>query len=368
MDETLSILAVLPANIQKKIEDTDSLLEVIIDLDRPIELRYLNYKYRMEYRHATQEDIDYVVGHLSSFGKDNRAGINRTLHRVSRIVTRTGETVGLTLRVGRPFLGNIGLIQDLLETGENILIVGRPGSGKSTLLRGCSFYLSVAEDKNVVIVDSSNEIAGDGNVPHACVGYSRRLQVPIEKDQHEVMIEAVENHLPEVIVIDEVSTSEEAEACATIAQRGVQLIATAHGKNLMDVLKNPAIKVLLGNVKSVTLGDEEAEKRGTSKTVQEREKDPVFTIAVELIDYNTVKIHRDIDKVVDSFLMQGEPTPEERRCVDGKVITVERANIPQPGMSIRDRINNNQKEVNFRKKEMRDPRKDTAKRTRKSRY
>ena len=337
MDETTTLLSVLPPDIQDKIDNTENLLEVIVDLERPIELRYLNFKYRMEERLATVEDIDHISQKLSAFGKDNRAGLNHTLHRISRIVTRAGDTVGLTLRIGRPYLGNIELVQDLLESGQNILIVGRPGSGKSTLLRGCSFYLSIEEDKNVVIVDTSNEIAGDGDVPHPSVGYSRRLQVPLDKDQHEVMIEAVENHLPEVIVVDEVSTDSEADACTTIAQRGVQLIATAHGRSLMDVLKNPAIKVLLGNVKTVTLSDEEAERRGTTKTVQEREKDPVFHIVVELIDYNTVKIHRDIDKVVDCFLNQGAPTPEERRCLGGKILVVEKAHIPVTGMTIADR-------------------------------
>jgi len=293
---------------------------VVLDLGRLPEVRFPHSAAAVGDDDVTVQDIEHVVRRVGQFGDDNRAGIERTLHRISVIRNRAGDPVGLTCRVGRAVFGTIRILQDLVMTGESLLLLGRPGIGKTTMLREVARVLADDGERRVVIVDTSNEIAGDGDVPHPAIGHARRMQVPRTELQHRLMIEAVENHMPEVIIIDEMSAELEALAARTIAERGVQLIATAHGNTLANVVSNPTLSDLVGGTQSVTLGDIEARRRRTQKTILERRHEPTFDIVVEIRDRNRVAVHRDAGQAVDSML-RGFPTPLEVRWQsdDGQV-------------------------------------------------
>ena len=314
-----ALLDLLPPHIADPLvnrDDKDSLLEIILDLGRECEARFLEESYILSSREVTDEDIQYVVQRIGPFGGDNRAGIERTLHRISAIPNREGKILGLTLRVGRAVYGTVKIIEDLILTGESVLLLGRPGVGKTTMLREVARVLADDAHKRVVVVDTSNEIAGDGDIPHPGIGHARRMQVHSPDQQHAVMIEAVENHMPEVIVIDEISTELEANAARTIAERGVQLVATAHGNTLDNLVLNPSLSDLVGGVHTVTLGDDEARRRRTQKSVQERMAPPTFEILVEIQGWNQVAIHADVAEVVDR-LLRGFPVTPEFRTLDG---------------------------------------------------
>lgn len=316
MDNLDTLMQVLPPDVREAvnaINRRDDLLEVILDLGRVPTARYTDREVVLLDREVTREDIDWVVDRVGEFDADNRAGIARTLHRISAIRNRKGQVVGLTCRVGRAVFGTITIVQDLIESGESVLLLGRPAVGKTTMLREAARVL--AETKRVVIVDTSNEIAGDGDIPHPAIGRARRMQVAMPSLQHEVMIEAVENHNPEVVVIDEIGRELEATAARTIAERGVQLIATAHGNSLENLLLNPTLSDLVGGIESVTLSDEEARRRGTQKTVLERRAPPTFDILVEIQDRQQLLVHRNVTEAVDAFL-RGRPVPEEVRYRD----------------------------------------------------
>jgi len=271
-------------------------------------------------REITEQDIEYVASRIGSFGDDNRAGIERTLHRISAIRNRQGRIVGLTCRVGRAVFGTIKVIEDLIESGKSVMLLGRPGVGKTTMLREVARVLADDLNKRVIIVDTSNEIAGDGDIPHPAIGHARRMQVTTPTRQHAVMIEAVENHMPEVIVIDEMGTELEAQAARTIAERGVQLVGTAHGNTLENLIMNPTLADLVGGIQSVTLGDEEAKRRGTQKSILERTSPPTFDIVVEIQGWDSVAIHPDVGKAVDDTL-RGRSITTETRWLDetGKI-------------------------------------------------
>jgi stage III sporulation protein SpoIIIAA len=312
-DNLDDLLNVLPPEITlelKKIDRSDDLLEVILDLGRVPTARYVGEEITLNEREVTAEDIDFVVTRIGVFDADNRAGLERTLHRISAIRNRHQKIVGLTCRVGRAVYGTIEIIEEFITGGSSILILGRPGVGKTTMLREAARIL--ADEKRVVIVDTSNEIAGDGDVPHPAIGRARRMQVQEPTLQHEVMIEAVENHNPEVIVIDEIGRELEAVAARTIAERGVQLIGTAHGNSLENLLLNPTLSDLVGGIESVTLSDEEARRRGTQKTVLERRAAPTFDVLIEIQDRERLAVHRDVSAAVDSML-RGRPMPPELR-------------------------------------------------------
>jgi stage III sporulation protein SpoIIIAA len=323
-----AFLGVLPERAREQLRehaDLDDLLEVVVDLGRPIEARFADGFELLTGPPATRADITGVVTRVGEFDRDNRAGIEATLHRISAIRNRLGEVVGLTCRVGRAVFGTIDIIRDVIETGANILMLGRPGVGKTTKLREVARVLADEFDRRVVVVDTNNEIGGDGDIPHPAIGRARRMQVPHDQEQHNVMIEAVENHMPEVIVIDEIGHEEEAFAARTIAERGVQLIATAHGNTLDNLMANPTLCDLIGGIQAVTLGDEEAKKRGTQKTVLERKAPPTFDIVIEIAEINRLAIHHDVAETVDRILL-GEPVTAELREYDaaGQVVAVER--------------------------------------------
>ncbi|MCZ7546571.1 MAG: AAA family ATPase [Anaerolineae bacterium] len=313
--------AILPEMIPEalaRIGRTDELLEVILDLGRVPTARYTDGEVVLAQDEVSREQIDYVVARVGAFDADNRAGIERTLHRISAIRNRRGVIVGLTCRVGRAVYGTIDIMEDLIESGKSLLMLGPPGVGKTTMLREAARVL--AESRRVVIVDTSNEIGGDGDVPHPAIGRARRMQVAEPALQHEVMIEAVENHNPEVIVIDEIGRELEAIAARTIAERGVQLIGTAHGNTLDNLLLNPTLSDLVGGIESVTLSDEEARRRGTQKTVLERRAPPTFDVLIEMQTRHRLALHPDVAVAVDALLRRWPLSIEIRtRAPDGKV-------------------------------------------------
>jgi stage III sporulation protein SpoIIIAA len=330
-DDLDALLGVVPPDISQAIREKNhggDLLEIVLDLGRVPEARFLKGEVALSEREIAQEEIDYVVDRVGEFTTDNRGGIERTLHRISCIRNRRGGVVGLTLRVGRAVYGTIDIISDLLESGKSILLLGRPGVGKTTLLREAARVLG--EKKRVVVVDTSNEIGGDGDIPHPAIGRARRMQVAQPEYQHEVMIEAVENHMPEVIIIDEIGRELEAAAARTIAERGVQLVGTAHGNTLDNLLQNPTLCDLVGGIQAVTLSDEEARRRGTQKTVLERKAPPTFDVVIEIKDWQYLAAHHDVAASVDALLRGRSHPPEMRYRDESGQVQVEKATTALP--------------------------------------
>lgn len=330
-DDLQKLLDIVPIDLRQKLEShprRDSLVEVVLDLGRRPEARFPDQAEYLSETPVTQEVIDDCVSRVGTFGGDNRAGIEQTLHRISAIRNRSGKIIGLTCRVGRAVFGTIGMIRDLVETGKSILMLGRPGVGKTTALREIARVLADELDKRVVIIDTSNEIAGDGDVAHPAIGRARRMQVAHPELQHQVMIEAVENHMPEVIVIDEIGTELEALAARTIAERGVQLVGTAHGNQIENLIKNPTLCDLVGGIQAVTLGDDEARRRGSQKTVLERKAPPTFEIAVEMLERQRWVVHEAVADTVDN-LLRGRPANPQTRTVDdeGKVAVTRQLSV-----------------------------------------
>jgi stage III sporulation protein SpoIIIAA len=344
-DDLEALLAVLPVYIKEVLEAVDEgekLIEIIMDLGRQPEARFTDHEMILSEREVTQDDIDYAIERIGQFMGDNRAGIERTLHRISGIRNRQSKIIGLTCRVGRAVFGTVDIVQDILESGKSLLLLGPPGVGKTTLLREAARVL--AEKKRVIIVDTSNEIAGDGDIPHPAIGRARRLQVAKPSLQHEVMIEAVENHMPEVIIIDEIGRELEAEAARTIAERGVQLVGTAHGITLENLLMNPTLCDLVGGIDSVTLSDEEARRRGTQKTVLERRAPPTFDVLVEIQNRHTFAVHYDVARAVDT-LLRGRPLiPEIRYRDEGGGIKVE---APPPAVERKEKPSTKTKQGDY---------------------
>ena len=328
-DDLHALLGVLPTSIAEAVvraNNSDLLLEIVIDLGRHPVARFVSGDQELSEEDVTRAEIDYVVARIGEFDADNRAGLERTLHRISAIRNRRGHIVGLTCRVGRAVYGTIDIIQDLVESGKNLLILGKPGIGKTTILREAARIL--ADNKRVIIVDTSNEIGGDGDVPHPAVGRARRMQVAQPSLQHEVMIEAVENHNPEVIVIDEIGRELEAAAARTIAERGVQLVGTAHGRTLENLLLNPTLSDLVGGIEAVTLSDDEARRRGTQKTVLERRAPPTFDVLVEIQERDKLAIQVDVAAAVDALVRSYPLEPEIRSRDANGSVHIEKAPAP----------------------------------------
>ena len=326
-DDLDKLLDILPLKIKQPLtnhEQQSSLIEIVLDLGRKPEARFIDRTVYLNDEVVTKEDLEHCVSQVGQFSADNRAGIESTLHRISAMRNRQGEIIGLTCRIGRAVFGTILMIKELVESGQSILLLGRPGVGKTTALREIARVLADELEKRVVIIDTSNEIAGDGDVPHPAIGRARRMQVATPELQHKVMIEAVENHMPEVIIIDEIGTELEAQAARTIAERGVQLVGTAHGNHLENLIKNPTLSDLIGGIQSVTLGDEEARRRGSQKTVLERKAPPTFEIAVEMWERQKWVVHEDVAGTVDN-LLRGRPSiPQLRQVNDAGEVSITR--------------------------------------------
>ncbi|MFE1744472.1 R3H domain-containing nucleic acid-binding protein [Coleofasciculus sp. H7-2] len=345
-DDLQKLLDVLPNEIRQPLEqhpERDKLVEVVLDLGRLPEARFAKQAEYLSETPVSREQLNYCIDRVGHFGGDNRAGLERTLHRISAIRNRSGEIIGLTLRVGRAVFGTIGMIRDLVETGQSILMLGRPGVGKTTALREIARVLADDLQKRVVIIDTSNEIAGDGDVPHPAIGRARRMQVARPELQHQVMIEAVENHMPEVIVIDEIGTELEALAARTIAERGVQLVGTAHGNRIENLIKNPTLSDLVGGIQAVTLGDEEARRRGSQKTVLERKAPPTFEIAVEMLERQRWVVHESVADTVDTLLRGRQPGYQVRATSETGEVTIthetpQTPSLMRPAMSGGSRI------------------------------
>ncbi|MBD3883398.1 AAA family ATPase [Phormidium tenue FACHB-886] len=330
-DDLTQLLEMLPAEIRLPLQQhpkLNRLVEVVLDLGRRPEARFPGEAEYLSERYISRSDLDYCIERVGMFSGDNRAGIERTLHRISAIRNRTGDVIGLTCRVGRAIFGTIGMIRELVESGKSILMLGRPGVGKTTALREIARVLADELNKRVVIIDTSNEIAGDGDVPHPAIGRARRMQVARPELQHQVMIEAVENHMPEVIVIDEIGTELEALAARTIAERGVQLVGTAHGNRIENLIKNPTLSDLVGGIQSVTLGDEEARRRGSQKSVLERKAPPTFEIAVEMLERQRWVVHEQVAETVDTLLRGRQPVLQVRSLdTAGNVVIAQEAPV-----------------------------------------
>lgn len=312
------LLDILPDRVRRLVtyEQMEDVIEIVLDIGRTPEIRHANGK--IEYigsDFVNDDDISYITSHIQEFTSDNRSGIPGTLHRISAIRNRQNKVIGLTCRIGRVVTGTIACIKDFCMQNKSILFLGRPGVGKTTKLREISRLVADELAKRVVVVDTSNEIAGDGDTPHPAIGHARRMQVRQPEFQKDIMIEAVENHTPEVIVVDEIGTEAEAQAARTIAERGVMLIATAHGNSLENLIKNPTLSDLVGGIQSVTLGDDEARRRASQKTVLEREKQPTFDIVIEILDRNTLAVYKDTAEAVD-YILRGWPIRPEIRKVD----------------------------------------------------
>ena len=325
IDDLQQLLSILPPSIRAQLDrhsQRQSLIEVVLDLGRLPEARFFGSVEYLSEDPVTHAALDHCIKRIGAFGGDNRAGIEKTLHRISAIRNRSGEVIGLTCRVGRAVFGTIGMIRDLVETGRSILMLGRPGVGKTTALREIARVLADDLQKRVVIIDTSNEIAGDGDIPHPAIGRARRMQVAHPEEQHRVMIEAVENHMPEVIVIDEIGTELEALAARTIAERGVQLVGTAHGNRLENLIKNPTLSDLIGGIQSVTLGDEEARRRGSQKSVLERKAPPTFDIAVEMMERQRWAVHDDVTVTIDNLLRGRQPGLQIRTVDENQQVII----------------------------------------------
>nr|YP_010951560.1 Ycf45 [Laurencia catarinensis]WMP12499.1 Ycf45 [Laurencia catarinensis] len=318
-DDLDKLLDILPDFVKKTLyshPNKKSLIEIVMDLGRRPEARFPDGPEYLSTTHISWYDLDYCIKKIPNFSGDNRSGIESTLHRISSIKNRKGNIIGLTCRVGRAIFGTASMIRDLLYNGQSILLLGKPGVGKTTAIREITRVLADEMEKRVVIIDTSNEIAGDGDIPHPAIGRARRMQVTKPELQHQVMIEAVENHMPEVIIIDEIGTELEVLAARTIAERGVQLVGTAHGNYLESIIKNPTLSDLIGGIQYVTLGDDEAKRRGSQKSVLERKTAPAFQIVVEIHQRNVWIVHEKVDKFVD-LILQGSLLCLERRKLHG---------------------------------------------------
>ena len=336
-DDLEKLIENLPFFLQEHLNqhaNKDKLIEIVLDLGRRPEARFVTGNEYLSQKIISWQDIDYMTKRISKFSNENRAGIERTLHRISCIRNRQFLINGLTCRVGRAVFGTISVVRDLLESEKSILILGKPGVGKTTIIREIARVLADELEKRVVIIDTSNEIAGDSDIPHPGIGRARRMQVGKTEYQHQIMIEAVENHMPQVIIIDEIGTDLEVLAARTIAEKGVQLVGTTHGNCLENLIKNPPLSDLIGGIQYVTLSDDEAKRRGTQKSILERKAYPAFEIIIEINQQNCWTIHEDVKTSVDLLLRGNFVISQIRYFSSVEKITVKSKRFPNSNKSL----------------------------------
>ena len=352
-DEDLDkLLENLPFSIRETLvshSSKEKLIEIVIDLGRRPEARFVTGPKYLSQKVISWQDIDYLTKRIGKFSNDNRAGIERTLHRISCIRNRQFLINGLTCRIGRAIFGPISSIRDLLESRQSILLLGRPGVGKTTIIREIARVISDEMEERVIIVDTSNEIAGDSDIPHSGIGRARRMQVAATELQHQIMIEAVENHMPQVIIIDEIGTELEALAARTIAEKGVQLVGTTHGNCLENLIKNPPLSDLIGGIQYVTLSDDEAKRRGTQKSILERKAYPAFQLAIEINKQNSWTIHEDVKSSIDLLLRGNFTITQIRELSQNQKTTIKYKKLQTTSFSlIKNFSNRKNRSMHFR--------------------
>jgi len=336
-EELDALFNILPTAIASAIRErpADSLVDIVLDLGRVpkvhVEEETKDGRRRIK-AHAlplplvTEVDIQTVLGGIGTLSADNRAGIPHTLHRVSALRARDGSVIGFTMRVGRVVYGSLKLMGDIVSSGKSVLLVGAPGVGKTTVLREMARVLSDEYHKRVMVVDTSNEIAGDARIPHSGIGSARRIEVPTPNKQALVMLEAVQNHTPEVIIVDEIGSRDEVVSMQAIAHRGVRLVATVHGTSLWQVVNNPSVCALIGGVHPVILSDAEAKLRESKKTVMQRQHPPVYDVAIEITSRSSWVVYPDVAVAVDNMLLRnGEAMTRKQPTV--KVLAAQRREL-----------------------------------------
>lgn len=305
--ETLHLLSLLPPTLRAAVTahpvfDPAGVEELFVHVGQEVEVRGSG-GWVIQLPPPSAAELQHMMKQIGRFGSDGRACVANTAHRASVWRGRHGEPLGVTLRVGRYVPGAARALLPLAQRGS-LLILSKAGMGKTTLLRDLAAALAQGPDMpRVTVVDTSNEIGGDGPIPLPYLGRCRRIQVASREAQSQVMTEVLQNHTPDYVIVDEIATVAEAEAAWSISQRGVHLIGTCHGEHLEGLLQNRALNMLVGGTAQAFLSNEERRLRNkTRKSVLERPFSSPFPFVVELHERNRGHLYVDVNKAVDLIL------------------------------------------------------------------